>query len=68
MNVNGYAAYDAVDTSYLVKRLNAFLPSINIVYTNVNAFPFLRGLNAHYHVMKEEDYNLAKEVLDEKGI
>jgi transketolase len=68
VNVNGYAAYDAVDTSYLIKRLKAFLPSINIIHTDVNAFPFLRGLNAHYHIMKEEDYKLAKEVLNEKRI
>ena len=56
VNVNGYAAYDKVDTKYLVDRLEAFLPSINIKYTNVNQYPFLRGLNAHYHVMSEEDY------------
>ena len=56
VNVNGYAAYDKVDTKYLVDRLKAFLPSINIKYTNVNQYPFLRGLNAHYHVMSEEDY------------
>ena len=56
VNVNGYAAYDKVDVKYLVDRLEAFLPSINIRYTNVNQYPFLRGLNAHYHVMSEEDY------------
>ena len=56
VNVNGYAAYDKVDTKYLVDRLKVFLPSINIRYTNVNQYPFLRGLNAHYHVMSEEDY------------
>jgi transketolase len=56
VNVNGYAAYDKVDTKYLVDRLRAFLPSINIKYTNVNQYPFLRGLNAHYHIMSEEDY------------
>ena len=56
VNVNGYAAYDKVDTKYLVDRLEVFLPSINIRYTNVNQYPFLRGLNAHYHVMSEEDY------------
>lgn len=56
VNVNGYAAYDKVDTKYLVDRLKAFLPSINIKYTNVNQYPFLRGLNAHYHIMSEEDY------------
>jgi len=68
VNVNGFAAYDAVDTSYLIKRLKVFLPSISIIHTNVNAFPFLKGLNAHYHIMKEDDYMLAKEVLDEKRI
>jgi transketolase len=56
VNVNGYAAYDKVDVKYLVDRLKAFLPSINIKYTNVNQYPFLRGLNAHYHVMSEKDY------------
>ena len=56
VNVNGYAAYDKVDVKYLVDRLKVFLPSINIKYTNVNQYPFLRGLNAHYHVMSEQDY------------
>jgi len=56
VNVNGYAAYDKVDVKYLVDRLKIFLPTINIRYTSVNQYPFLRGLNAHYHVMSEEDY------------
>ena len=45
-----------VDVKYLVDRLKVFLPSINIKYTSVNQYPFLRGLNAHYHVMSEKDY------------
>ena len=56
VNVNGYAAYDKVDTKYLVDRLKVFLPPINIRYTDVNQYSFLRGLNAHYHIMSEEDY------------
>lgn len=68
VNVNGYAAYDAVDTSYLIRRLRAFLPNIEIVHTTVNVFPFLKGINAHYHIMSEDDYNLAKGVLNEKAI
>jgi transketolase len=63
VNVNGYAAYDTVDTQYLVKRLKSFLPNINIIYTDVGRFPFLRGLNAHYHVMSEKDYELAKRII-----
>lgn len=57
VNVNGYAAYKNVDKEYLVKRLEAFLPSIHIRYTNVEQYSFLKGLNAHYHVMNEENYN-----------
>ena len=63
VNVNGYAAYDKVDTKYLVDRLKVFLPRINIEYTTVNQLPFLKGLNAHYHVMDEQDYKLTMAVL-----
>jgi transketolase len=56
VNINGYAAYDTVDVNYLVKRLKVFLPSIRIHKTTVNQTPFLKGLNAHYHVMSERDY------------
>lgn len=62
VNVNGYAAYDKVDTKYLVDRLKVFLPRIHIEYTTVNQYPFLKGLNAHYHIMSEEDYELTKEL------
>ena len=66
VNINGYVAYDSIDTKYLSDRLKAFLPEINLRYTNVNEFPFLKGLNAHYHVMSKEDYMQAKEILNEK--
>lgn len=56
VNINGYAAYDKVDTEYLTNRLKVFLPNINLHYTSVNQTPFLKGINAHYHVMSEEDY------------
>ena len=63
VNVNGYAAYKEVEKQYLVDRLESFLPSINIRYTNVEQFPFLKGLNAHYHVMNEENYQEALNIL-----
>ena len=56
VNVNGYAAYDKVDTKYLSDRLKVFLPNIKLRYTSVNQTPFLKGINAHYHIMSEEDY------------
>ena len=58
VNINGYAAYDKVDINYLSDRLKAFLPSIKLRYTTVNQYSFLKGINAHYHVMSEEDYKL----------
>jgi transketolase len=63
VNVNGYAAYKEVDSDYLINRLKAFLPTVNIVHTTVEQFPFLKGLNAHYHVMTEENYNEALNIL-----
>lgn len=63
VNVNGYAAYKEVEKQYLVDRLESFLPSINIRYTSVEQFPFLKGLNAHYHVMNEENYKEALNIL-----
>ena len=62
-NVNGYAAYREVDVDYLESRLKTFLPDIQIHHTTVEHFPFLKELNAHYHVMKENDYQTALELL-----
>lgn len=56
VNVNGYCAYDKIDKPYLVSRLKSFLPDINIEYTSVEHYPFLKGLNAHYHIMSAQDY------------
>ena len=63
VNANGYAAYRNVNLVYLENRLKAFLPNIQIYYTSVEHFPFLKGLNAHYHIMKENDYQTALELL-----
>ena len=63
VNANGYAAYESVDLEYLSRRLRTFLPSVEIILTDTNIFPFLCGLNAHYHIMNEEDYKIAKEIL-----
>jgi transketolase len=63
VNINGYAAYNTVDVNYLSNRLKAFLPNIKLHYTTVEHFPFLKGLNAHYHIMKEVDYETAMGLL-----
>ena len=64
-NINGYAGYDAVDTIYLKKRLKVFLPDIKLVDTNSSQFSFLRGIGAHYYIMKDDDYKIALEELNE---
>jgi transketolase len=57
VNINGLCAYKEVDIDYMSTRLKAFLPQIELRYTTVEQYPFLKGLNAHYHVMSEENYN-----------
>tara|TARA_Y100000389_G_C17457788_1_gene519383 strand:+ start:1346 stop:2044 length:699 start_codon:yes stop_codon:yes gene_type:complete len=63
VNVNGYCAYDSVDTRYLVRRLQSFLPDIKVYFTSVGHFSFLRGINAHYHIMKKQEYEEARAIL-----
>lgn len=62
-NVNGYSAYDKVDKAVLQKRLRAFCPDIQIRLTSVEQLPFLKGLDAHYHVMNEAEYREAMTLL-----
>ena len=62
VNINGLCAYKEVDMDYISKRLKSFLPNINLRYTTVEQYPFLKGLNAHYHVMNENNYNQAMEL------
>jgi transketolase len=59
LNINGYCAYETVNSKYLVDRITAFHPDVDIRFTTVEHFPFLKGLNAHYHIMNEDDYKLA---------
>ena len=64
VNINGYAAYDKVNINYLVKRLKIFMPKIETIFTSVEHFPFLKGLNAHYKVMNADDYEMASGMLE----
>lgn len=58
VNVNGMMAYDYLDQDYLINRLRAFLPCINIRQTNIPNWPFANGILTHYYVLKPEDYKL----------
>jgi transketolase len=62
VNINGLCAYKEVDIDYMTARLKVFLPSIELRYSTVEQYPFLKGLNAHYHVMSEENYKQVMEL------
>lgn len=59
INDNKYGAYRS--TSEDINILNLY--KINWRNTNTNDFPFLKGLDAHYHVMTEEEYKEGMEIL-----
>lgn len=65
VNANGFSAYDSIDVDRLKRKLHAYeLPnSITLVETKVE-IPFLHSIQAHYHVMNEEDYKTAMEVYE----
>lgn len=54
---NGYSAYGKVDTNFLNNKLELFFPAL--VFTPITtAWPkWLKGLNGHYQVMNEYQYN-----------
>jgi len=56
VNINGQSAYEYLDNQYLVNRLIAFLPSINIRISETPDWSFAKGLLTHYYVLKPEDY------------
>jgi len=66
---NGYGAYGEIPFEQFHRRIGAFCSNPNIVTIinetmgPVEEFPFLKGLNAHYKIMKESDYLQAMEIL-----
>ena len=63
INLNGYGAYDPIDSKKLTKRLKVFCPDMNIRLTTSEQLPFLKGVDAHYHVMTSEEYTEAIKLL-----
>lgn len=64
INLNGYGAYGTINATRLVRRLKAFCPDINIRRTTVEQFPFLKGQDAHYHILTKDDYDQAMDLLN----
>jgi transketolase len=61
INVNGYGAYKRIDPTIFEWSFGGI--GFFIRRTNVNELSFLEGLDAHYHVMTDDDYRLAQEEL-----
>jgi len=56
VNVNGLGAYDAIDSTYLIQRLQCFLPRIHIRLSDPLKWSFAQDLLTHYYVLKDQDY------------
>ena len=57
-NINGMGAYDSIDIDYLVRRLQAFMPRINIRISEPYKWSFAKDLLTHYYVLTPEDYEI----------
>ena len=56
INANGYGATDAIPMGTLSARLLQFFP-VTVHRTNMDDWPYyLRGVQAHYHVLTQEEY------------
>jgi transketolase len=56
VNINGMGAYGAINVDYLVRRLQSFLPRINIRISKPYKWSFAEDLLTHYYVLKPQDY------------
>ena len=61
---NGYGAYCEIPFDTFQTRVGAFsgngkITIIKDAQKPTEEFPFLKGMNAHYHIMKEHDYPVA---------
>lgn len=58
VNMNGYSACGTVNSYELALRLRAFIDDIELVFSSgvFVSYPFLKGVNGHYHVMSKEEY------------
>lgn len=62
-NANGWSAYDKVSVDHLEQQFRAFRHPVRVWRTDNRPLTFLDGLQAHYRVMSDQDYQQAKEVL-----
>lgn len=68
VNVNGFAAYEVVDWFSLWLRLKTFWWRTHIWFTNSPRIPCMKGLQAHYHVLSDENKDELIHYINEERI
>lgn len=61
---NGFCATSTVNSEYLEKCLSTVYPNINIKRASSEFHPVLNGIEAHYKVLNESDYETLKKVIE----
>jgi len=59
VNINGLSAIEKIDSSYLMERLNIFIPDNNILHVRYNptiSVNFTKGIESHYHQITKKEY------------
>lgn len=62
LNMNGYGAYKTIDRPELIQLIKANGFPVEVHETHKYELPFLNGVDAHYHVMSEQDYEVARSI------
>ena len=61
---NGLCATSTVNSEYLEKCLSTVYPGLHIIKSGSDFPPVLNGVEAHYKVLSESDYETLKKVLE----
>lgn len=58
VNLNGYSALEKLNILRINEIMKMLMPKIEIrpTYHIQNKFPFLNGVQGHYHIMQDEEY------------
>ena len=56
LNANGLGAYQNINIKQLKKQIKSFGFPIKIYNTNMNKFKGLEGLNGHYKILSQKEY------------
>ncbi len=59
VNYNGWGAYKEIDSLFM----DLLEPQVQVIETKVEQLPFLKGQDAHYLTMNEQQYQEALEIL-----